>query len=75
MALTLALMAMLLVLDVSGLNRGEIVRLWIFLECLFQIPAAYVCATLNSRRALALVLITTLLQAALGTATIAFVIP
>ena len=63
-----------LALDIAGINRGEVVRLWIFLACLFQIPAAYVCARLNSRAALALVLATTVLQAALGIKMIGFIV-
>ena len=73
--LGLSLSAMLIAIDVAGINRGEVIRLWIFLQCLFQIPAAYVCARLNSRVALAVVVVTTLLQSALGTATIGFVMP
>jgi methylthioxylose transferase len=65
----------LFVLDLAGVNRGEVVRLWIFLACAFQIPAAYVCARLNSRLALTLVIATTILQDALGTAMIGFVVP
>jgi hypothetical protein len=63
-----------LALDIAGINRGEVVRLWIFLACLFQIPAAYVCARLNSRAALALVLATAVLQAALGIKMIGFIV-
>ena len=63
-----------LALDIAGINRGEVVRLWIFLACLFQIPAAWVCARLNSRAALALVLAMTVLQAALGIKMIGFVL-
>jgi hypothetical protein len=63
-----------LALDIAGVNRGEVVRLWIFLACLFQIPAAYVCARLNSRAALALVLATTVLQSALGIKMIGFIV-
>jgi hypothetical protein len=65
----------LVVLDLAGVNRGEVVRLWIFLACAFQIPAAYVCARLKSRLAFALVIATTILQDALGTAMIGFVVP
>ena len=71
----LGLLAVLAVTDLSGINRGEVTRLWIFLACFFQIPAAYVCARLESRTALALVLSVTLLEGALGTATIGFVSP
>ena len=71
----LGLIAMLGVLDLSGINRGEVTRLWIFVACFFQIPAAYVCARLESRTALALVLSVTLAEDALGTAMIGFVSP
>jgi methylthioxylose transferase len=67
--------AVLLVTDAIGVNRGEVIRLWIFLGCFFQIPAAYVCARLDSRAALLLVLAVTILQATLGTAMIGFIVP
>jgi len=73
--LTASLIAILLVTDLLGVNRGEIVRLWIFLACFFQIPAAYVCARLNSRLAIGLLVGVTLLHDALGTAMIGFIVP
>ena len=72
---SIGLVIMLLVLDLAGVNRGEAIRLWIFLACLFQVPAAYVCARLNHRAAIVMVLGVTVLQAALGTAMIGFVVP
>ena len=42
-----ALLVMLLALDLLGVNRGEVIRLWIFLACLFQVPAVYVCVRLG----------------------------
>jgi methylthioxylose transferase len=69
------LLAILLATDLIGVNRGEVIRLWIFLACFFQIPCAYVCARLPGHAAIVLVLATTALQAALGTAMIAFIIP
>jgi hypothetical protein len=74
-ALTLGLLAVLLVTDAIGVNRGEVIRLWIFLGAFFQIPAAYACATLPGRTAICVVVACTLLQAALGTAMIGFVVP
>jgi len=74
-AVTMGLAATLLVMDLLGVNRGEVTRLWIFLACFFQIPAAYVCAQLNSRAALAIVIVCTLLQGAIGAGTIGFVLP
>ena len=73
--LTIGAGAVLIATDLIGLNRGEVIRLWIFLACFFQIPAAYACARLNSRAAMMVVLGTTVLQAALGTAMIGFVVP
>ena len=69
------LIAVLSALDLAGVNRGEVTRLWIFLACFFQIPAAYVCARLESRAALAAVLAVTLLESALGASMIGFVSP
>ena len=71
---TLSLVAVVLATDLIGVNRGEVIRLWIFLACFLQIPAAVVCARAG-RRALAVVLVTTLLLSALGTANIGFVVP
>jgi hypothetical protein len=71
---TLALAAVVAATDLIGINRGEVIRLWIFLACFLQIPAAYVSARAG-RNAIALVLLTTLLLAALGTANIGFVVP
>lgn len=73
--LSLALLAMLISIDLIGVNRGEVIRLWIFLACLFQIPAAYMCTRLNSGPAFTLVLATTLLQDVLGASMIGFIGP
>lgn len=73
--LSVGLIAMLLALDLAGINRGEVIRLWIFLACLFQVPAAYVCVRLRSRAAFAVVLVLTIVQSALAKATIGFVVP
>jgi len=73
--LCLPLAAVLLAIDLIGVNRGEVIRLWIFLACFFQIPAAYVCARFHNRAAIALIVWTALLQDALGTSMIGFVVP
>jgi hypothetical protein len=70
-----AILAMVAAADLIGVNRGEVSRLWIFLACFWQIPAAYVCRRLDSALAFNLVLLTTLLQNTLGTAMIAFIVP
>ena len=73
--LTLGLLATVAAIDLIGINRGEVIRLWIFLACFLQIPAAWVCAQTGRLPAIALVAITTLLLGALGTANIGFVVP
>jgi hypothetical protein len=70
-----SVLAMVGVADVIGVNRGEVTRLWIFLACLAQIPAAYVCRRLGSALAIGLVIVATVVQNALATATILFVAP
>ncbi len=72
---TAALAAVVLATDLLGVNRGEVPRLWIFLACLCQVPAAIVCARLESRAALMLVLGTSIIQGALGTAMMGFATP
>jgi hypothetical protein len=74
-ALCLGTAIALLATDLAGINRGEVVRLWIFLACFLQIPAAYVCRRLDSRAALILVLGTTILQTALSASMLAFLQP
>jgi hypothetical protein len=70
-----SVLAMVGVADAIGVNRGEVTRLWIFLACLAQIPAAYVCRRLGSVFAFGLLIMATLVQVALGTAMIGFVAP
>ncbi|HXG72963.1 MAG TPA: hypothetical protein VNJ04_20400, partial [Gemmatimonadaceae bacterium] len=74
-AVSIGLLAVLLVTDLLGVNRGEVIRLWIFLACFCQIPAACACARFTGHGAIALVLGLTILQMTLGTAMIRFVIP
>jgi len=72
---SVGVLTVLLAIDLIGVNRGEVIRLWIFLACFFQIPAAYVCARLESRAALALILTLAILQCAFGTSMIGFIVP
>lgn len=71
----LSLAAVLAAVDAIGINRGEVLRLWIFLACFFQIPAAWACARLGGVAPIALVVGTSILQACLGTAMVRFVVP
>jgi hypothetical protein len=74
-ALCVGLLAVLLAVDLVGVNRGEVIRLWIFLGAFFQIPAAFACTRLPGRGAMAIVLACSALQATFGTAMIGFVVP
>src|SRR5205823_258166 len=74
-ATAIGIAATVIVTDVIGINRGEVIRLWAFLACFVQIPAAYACARLESRLAVLLVVSTTLLQDAVGTSMIGFAQP
>jgi hypothetical protein len=74
-ALCVGLVAVLLAVDAIGINRGEVIRLWIFLGSFFQIPAAYACARLPGRAAMAIVVACSTLQTTLGAAMIGFVVP
>jgi hypothetical protein len=67
--------AVLAVTNMLGVNRGEVIRLWIFLACLFQIPVAWACSKLQSPVPGALVVSLSIVQATLGTSMIAFVVP
>jgi hypothetical protein len=71
----LGVLATVIATDLSGINRGEVVRLWIFLACFAQIPAAYVCGRLQKRWVFLLVLAVTLLHDALGVDMIGFILP
>jgi methylthioxylose transferase len=73
--LTISLAVILATTDLIGVNRGEVVRLWIFLACFCQIPAAYVCARLDRRAAIIVVVSMTILHAAIATSMIGFVLP
>jgi hypothetical protein len=70
-----SLLAVLIALDLGGVNRGEVTRLWIFLGCFFQIPIAYVCAALGGRLPMAITIGCSLLQTVLGAGTIEFIVP
>lgn len=74
-AVCIGLVAVLGAVDLIGVNRGEVTRLWIFLGCFYQIPAAWVCSMLSSRLAIALVVGISAFHAAIGVTLIRFVMP
>ncbi len=72
---SVSVLAVLAFLDLAGINRGEVTRLWIFLACFLQAVPAYLCARAPSVAPLALVLAATLLEGAVSVGMIGFVIP
>ena len=70
-----SLFTAILITDLLGVNRGEVVRLWIFFACLVQIPAAAACVRLENRLAGVAVLASALLIGTLGTSMMAFAQP
>jgi hypothetical protein len=71
--LTLTGLAVLAFLDLAGINRGETVRLWIFIAAFLQIIPAWLCARTPKLWPFVTLLAVTVLQAAVGLAMIAFV--
>jgi hypothetical protein len=71
----LAFTSVLLVLDLLGVNRGETIRLWIFLGVFVQVIAAWWCATRRGYLGFASILAVTVLQTALCVSRVGFVVP
>ena len=69
------LLAVLIATDLAGINRGEVTRLWIFLACFFQIPAAYFCARVPRHGPITAVVTLTAIHAAMALAMVRFVVP
>lgn len=65
----------LLVLDISGVNRGEVARLWMFLMVYVQMIASYSCVTHLGKVTFYLVLAATILQTTITISMVGFVIP
>jgi len=74
-ATCMGLFAVLGAVDLVGVNRGEVTRLWIFLGCFYQIPLAWACSLRDSQVAIAAVVAVSAFHAAVGTALVGFVVP
>jgi hypothetical protein len=72
---TLSLFLVLLVTDMIGVNRGETIRLWIFLAVFLQIIVAHRCALWSRPWVFPALVILTLLQTTITISTVGFVIP
>jgi hypothetical protein len=73
--LTLSFALVLAITDLIGVNRGETIRLWIFLAVFIQIIAANRCAAHMPRWVFPALVVLTLLQTTLTISTVGFVIP
>lgn len=71
--LAVSSVAVLAVLDLLGVNRGETIRLWIFLAVFWQITAAWMCARTTRLWPIAVVTAAAVLQGAIGMAMMGFV--
>jgi hypothetical protein len=67
-----SILAILAVLDLLGVSRGEVVRLWIFLACFLQVVPAWLLAQARAPWPLALLAGCQVLQAAIGSAMVEF---
>ena len=73
--LTLSLVGALVLLDLAGINRGEVIRLWIFLACGLQMVAAAFCARLPGLLPFGALLACTIIQAGVASRLVGFVLP
>ena len=73
--LAISFMAFLLVIDLLGVNRGEITRLWIFHMVFVQIIVAYFCVNKLDQKTFYLVIAATILQSTIGVTMVGFIKP
>ena len=73
--MTFSFFAILSTIDLLGVNRGETIRLWIFLAVFLQMLAAYVCTQRAPFVTCAVVLTMTVLQSMFTVGRIGFVVP
>ena len=72
---TLALVGALAFLDLAGVNRGEVTRLWIFLFCFMTATTAWFIDRWQQPWRFQLILTLTLLQVVVQSETVRFVVP
>lgn len=71
----IACLVTILVVDLLGLNRGEVSRLWIFMASFLAVPAGARLATTRSMLPFAIVVVALAAQTAIEAGMLAFVIP
>ena len=60
--IALAFSLNLIIVDLIGITRGEIIRLWIFLTVFVQITVAYVCVKKLDKLSFKIILLSSILQ-------------
>ena len=73
--LTLSFFVVLLFLDLIGINRGEVIRLWIFLMVFLQIIVSYFCVTELTAIAFYVVLSAAVFQTVISISMVGFIVP
>lgn len=71
----ISVLLILILLDIIGMNRGETIRLWIFLMVFVQMSAAQLCAAGRGRVTLYIALLSSVLQALVCVSMVGFVYP
>ena len=72
---TFAFAILIITLDLLGITKGEIIRLWIFMMVFLQIVASYFCVAKGNTLTFYIVVISNIFQTALTLNMVAFVIP
>ena len=73
--LAISFIIFLIIIDMLGVNRGEITRLWIFHMVFIQIIAAHFCVTTLDKKTFYLMLATSILYSAIGVSMVGFIKP
>ena len=73
--LAVSLAAVLLMLDISGVIRAEVTRIWIFFMVYMQMIAAYFCAREATRATFYIMITAMIFQAAVTMSMVGFVMP
>jgi len=72
MLLTLSVLLTIFIVDLIGINRGEIIRQWIFITVFFPVIVAYYCVKIKTSLTFYIVLLGTILQSAVSSSMVEF---
>jgi len=73
--LTLSVFFIILILDLAGISRGEVIRIWIFIMVFFPVIVAYYCVKRKNSLTFYIVLLGNVLQTVISVNMVAFVVP